>query len=145
MALRENDTIRSHKISRYDTIRCINATSNLTQGRQFVNERLLLLRQQLRAWPVQQDDDRSKTADTGTCADKLKQSNDRQCRSATTRYWHRRQWRHCRGDRQVVSCMRSRMIDDVVSSATQPRREQRSQHLARFPSDRTDQQRGDEW
>ena len=59
---------------RYDTIRCINATSNLTHGRQFVNERLLLLRHRLRAWPVQQDDDRSETADTGTCADDLKRS-----------------------------------------------------------------------
>jgi len=36
----ENDTIRSisHKISRYDTIRCISATSNLMHERQFVNE-----------------------------------------------------------------------------------------------------------
>jgi len=42
-------------------------------GRQFVNERLLPL-QLLRAWPVQQDDDRSETADTGTCADDLKRS-----------------------------------------------------------------------
>jgi len=38
-------------------------------GRQFVNERLL----RLRAWPVQQDDDRSETAEMGTCADDLKQ------------------------------------------------------------------------
>jgi len=98
----------------------------------------------LRAWPVQQDDDRSETANTGTCADDVKRSDDRQCRLATTQYRHRRQWRHCRGDRQVVSCKRSRMID-VVSSSTQPRREQRSQHLARFRLDRADQQRGDEW
>ena len=40
----------------------------LWHGRQFVKERLLLLR----AWPVQQDDDRSETADTGTCADDVK-------------------------------------------------------------------------
>jgi len=43
----------------------------LQNGRQFVNERLLLLHQ-LRAWPIQQDDDRSETADTGTCADDVK-------------------------------------------------------------------------
>jgi len=48
------------------------------------------------AWPVQQDDDRSETADSETCADDLKESNGRwsamwQCRSATTRYRHRRQ------------------------------------------------------
>jgi len=123
MALRENDTIRSisHKISRYDTIRCISAMLNLTHGRQFVNECLLLLLHRLRAWPVQQNDDRSETADTGTCAVDLKPSDDRQCRSVTTRYRHRRQWRRRRGDRQVVSCTRSRTIDDVVSSATQPR------------------------
>jgi len=42
--------------------------SNLTRS----NERLLLLRQRLRAWPVQQDDDHSETADTGICADDLK-------------------------------------------------------------------------
>jgi len=43
----------------------------LQHGHQFVDERLLLL-QQLRAWPVQQDNDRSETVDTGTCADDLK-------------------------------------------------------------------------
>jgi len=39
----------------------------LQHGRQFLNECLLLHR--LRAWPVQQDDDRSETAKTGTCTD----------------------------------------------------------------------------
>jgi len=66
-------TIRYHTKYR-DTIRCINCNvkfNALRHGRQFINERLLL-RQRLRAWLVQQDDDRSKTADTGTCADDLK-------------------------------------------------------------------------
>jgi len=49
---------------RYDTMHKRNVKFNtLQRGRQFVNERLLLL-QQMRAWPVQQDDDRSETADT---------------------------------------------------------------------------------
>ena len=112
----------------------------LTHGRQFVNERLL----RLRAWPVQQDDNRSETADTGTCTDDLKRS--------VIGNVNRRQRDMGTGDNgdtavvdpRAVSCTRSRMIDDV-SSATQPRREQRSQHLARFRSDRADQQRGDEW
>jgi len=56
---------------RYNTIRCISTTSNLTHRRQFVNECLL------RAWPVQQDDDRSETADTCTCADDVIMSNGR--------------------------------------------------------------------
>jgi len=43
----------------------------LQHGLQFVNERLLLL-QWLQAWPVQQDDYHTETADTGTCADDLK-------------------------------------------------------------------------
>jgi len=86
----------------------------LQQGRQFVNERLLLL-QPLRAWPVQQDNYRSETADTGTCTDDLK------------RCWlignvDRRQRDIDSGengdtavvDRQVISCMRSRTINDVV-------------------------------
>ena len=45
--------------------------NTLQHGRQFINEHLLLL-QWLRACPVQQDDDRSETADTGTCTDNLK-------------------------------------------------------------------------
>jgi len=139
------------KGKRYDTInitqniaiRCISATSNLTHGRQFVNERLLLLRG---CEPGRYS--RTTIAANSRHGHMRRRSQtvgDRQCRSATTRYRHRRQWRRRRGDRQVVSCTRSRMIDDVVSSATQPRREQRSQHLARFRSDRADQQRGDEW
>jgi len=51
--------------------RCNVKFNALQHGRQFVNEHLLLL-QRLRAWPVQQDDDYSETADTGTCADDLK-------------------------------------------------------------------------
>ena len=43
----------------------------LQHGRKFVKERrLLLLRMQV--WPVQQDNDCSETADTGTCTDDLK-------------------------------------------------------------------------
>ena len=93
-------------------MRCINATSNLTRshGRQFVKERLLLLR----AWPVQQDDDRSKTADMGTCADDVKRcwliSNvDRRQRDIGID----ENGGAAVVDRQVVSCMRLRTIDDV--------------------------------
>jgi len=148
MALRENDTIRSisHKISRYDTIRCISATSNLTHGRQFVNERLTSAAAAATASLAGTAGRRSqRNSWHGHVRRRSQTVGDRKCQPATTRYGHRRQWRHCRGGRQVVSCTRSRMIDDVVCSATQPRREQRSQHLARFRSDRADQQRGDEW
>jgi len=41
----------------------------LQHQRQFVNERLL---HRLQAWPVQQDNDRSETADMGMCANDLK-------------------------------------------------------------------------
>ena len=112
------DTIDiTQKISiRYDTIQCISATSNLTHGRQFVNERLLLLRG---CEPGRYS--RTTIAANSRHGHMRRRSQtvgDRQCRSATTRYRHRRQWRRRRGDRQVVSCTRSRMIDDVVSSAT---------------------------
>jgi len=43
----------------------------LQHGRQFVNERLLLL-QWLQAWAVQQDDNRNERADMDMCADDLK-------------------------------------------------------------------------
>jgi len=70
----------------------------------------------LRAWSVQQDDDRSETADTGTCADDLK------CGRLVGNV-SRRQHDIDTGDsgdaavvdRQVVSCTRLRMINDVVS------------------------------
>ena len=63
---------------RYNTMHKRNDKFNALQhGRQFIKVRLLLL-QRLRAWPVQQDDDRSKTADTGTCADDLKRGRGRQ-------------------------------------------------------------------
>jgi len=71
---RRYDTVRYHTKYRdtihydtihYDTMRKCNVKFNALQhGRQFVNERLLLL-QRLRAWTVHQDDDRSETADTG--------------------------------------------------------------------------------
>jgi len=113
----------------------------LTHGRQFVNERLL----RLRAWPVQQDDNRSETADTGTCTDDLKRS--------VIGNVNRRQRDMGTGDNgdtavvdpRAVSCMRSRMIDDIVKQRHISNGEQRNQHLARFPLDRADQQRGDEW
>jgi len=41
----------------------------LQHGHQFVNERLL---HRLQAWPVQQDNDPSETADMGMCTDDLK-------------------------------------------------------------------------
>jgi len=70
----------------------------------------------LRAWSVQQDDDRSETADTGTCADDLK----------CGRLMGNVDWRQhdidtgdsgdtAVVDRQVVRCTRLRMINDVVS------------------------------
>jgi len=76
MALRESDPIQydiTQNITiRYDTMHKCNVKFNAVQhGRQFDYERLLML-QQLRAWLVQQDDDRSETADMGTCADDLK-------------------------------------------------------------------------
>jgi len=87
----------------------------LQHGHLFVNKHLLLV-QQLRAWPVQQDDDRSETANTGTCEDDLKPGQmvgnvDRQKRNIGT------------GDnvdiavvdRQVANCTRSHTIDDVIS------------------------------
>jgi len=93
MALRENDTIRyditKNFAIRYDTMHKHNIKLNALQhGRQFVNERLLLL-QWLRAWPVQQDDNRNETADMGTCADDLKRGRlvgnvDRRQRLPTT-------------------------------------------------------------
>jgi len=86
----------------------------LQHGRQFVDERLLQL-QWLRASPVQQDDDRSETADTGTCADDLK-------RGRRIGNVYRRQRDISTGDdsdatmvdQQVVSCTRSRTINDDV-------------------------------
>jgi len=87
----------------------------LQHGCHFVNECLLLLLQLLRDWPIQQDNDRSETADTGTCADDLKGG----------RLVGNVNWRQCdigideNGDaavvdRQVVSCIRLRTIDDAV-------------------------------
>jgi len=86
----------------------------LQHGHQFVKERLRLL-QWLRAWPVQQDNYRSKTTDTGTCTDDLKRGRlvrnvDRQERDIGT---------GDNGDatvvdRQVVSCTRSRTIDNIA-------------------------------
>jgi len=86
----------------------------LQQGRQFGNERLLLL-QPLRAWPVQQDNYRSETANTGMCADDLKCCRlignvDRQQRDIGIG----ENGDTAVVDRQVISCMRSRTIDDVV-------------------------------
>ena len=61
-------------------------------GRQFINERLLLLHR-LRAWPVQQDDDRSETVGlksngttgqmTGTCRSIRHGPLSRRCLCAT--------------------------------------------------------------
>ena len=78
MALMENDTrrcdITQNVAIRYDTMHKCNVRFNVLQhGRQFVNECLLLL-QRLRASPIQQDNDRSEIADTGTCADDLKRA-----------------------------------------------------------------------
>ena len=89
----------------------------LQHGRQFITERLLLL-QWLRAWPVQQDDDRSESADTGMCVDDLK-------RGRLVGSVDRRQQDIGTGDngnaavvdRQLISCTRSHTIDDVVSGA----------------------------
>jgi len=92
----------------------------LQHWRQFVNERLLLL---LRAWPVQQDDDRSKTADKGTCADDLK-------RGRLVGNVNQRQRDIGTGDNgdatvvdpQVISCTRSRTIEDVVQDVPRKQR-----------------------
>jgi len=88
----------------------------LQHGRQFVSERLLL--QRMRAWPVQQDDDCSETADTGTCADDLKRGRlignvDRRQRDIGENR------DAAMVDRQVASCRptRLRAIDNVVSGA----------------------------
>jgi len=88
--------------------------NTLQHGSQFVKERLLPL-QRIRAWPVQQDDDHSETADMGTFTDDLKRNRlvgkvDRQQRDIDT---------SDNGDtavvdRQVVSCTRLHTIDDVV-------------------------------
>ena len=86
----------------------------LQHGHQFVKERLHLL-QRLRAWPVQQDDYRNETTDTGTCADDLKRGQlvrnvDQQERDIGTGD----NGDTAVADRQVVSCTRSRTIDDVA-------------------------------
>jgi len=86
-------------------------------GRQLVKERLLLL-QWLRAWLVQQDDDHSETADTGMCADHLECG--RLVHSVDQRQHDIGTGNNADAavvDQQVVSCMWSCMIDDVVSGA----------------------------
>jgi len=113
----------------------------LQHGRQFVNERLLLL-QRLRAWPVQLDVDCSETAETGTCSDDLKCGRlvgdvDRRQRDIGTG----NNGNAAVDDRQVVSCTRLPTIDKWRRISD---REQRSQHRARFPLDRADQWRGDD-
>jgi len=68
------DTISTkyRDMRRHDTTHKCNVKCNeLQHWGEFVKECLLLL-QWLQAWSVQQDDDRSETADTGTCADDLK-------------------------------------------------------------------------
>jgi len=80
----------------------------LQYGHQFIKE-------SLQAWPVQQDHDRSESANTGTCADDLK-------RGRLVGNVNRRQRNIGTGDNgdaavvdgQVVSCTQSCMINDVV-------------------------------
>ena len=76
------NTMRYHTKYRdtiqYNTMhKCNDKFNALQHRRQFIKEHLLLL-QRLRVWPVQQDDDRSETADMGTCADDLKRGRGQQ-------------------------------------------------------------------
>jgi len=116
MAIRENDTIQydiTQNIAiRYDMMhKCKVKFNALQRWRQFVKEHLLLLQ---RAWPVQQDDNCSETADMGTCADNLKRG-----RMVGNVDWRQHDISISdNGDAtmvhgQVVSYTRSRMIDDV--------------------------------
>jgi len=102
----------------------------LQHGRQFVKERLLLW-QRMRAWSVQQDDVSQWNSQHGHVLRRSQTwSTDRQCRSATTRCRHRRQWRRRHGwptgrqlnaDTHDRRCKRRRISN----------KEQRCQHRAR--------------